>query len=147
MATLVLTEVTDSTSRSIGGGRECRDIRISVDQDHSRLRVCMTLNAVFDFRRAVVARCGRHHRDVARGVGQVFVEGDGDWRPRSGTGMARSARRYRRDEVALCRRRANSLPRNHMSRIGTVMLAVVTGLTRYRRDHRVIHRRLTNHQQ
>jgi hypothetical protein len=95
----------------------------------------MTLNTRFDFRRVVVAVCRREHRDVTRGVRQVLVSGSGDRRPSSGTGMTRCARRHRCDEV--CRR----FWRNHMSGIATVMPAIMTTLTRFERDHRMIHRR------
>ena len=102
----------------------------------------MTLNTGFDLRSAVVAGCRRRHRDVTRGVREVFVGGDGDRRPRSGTGMTRSARRYRCDEVTLCCCRTNSFPRSNVSGSTTIMFAIVTGLTRFKRDRRVIHRRI-----
>ena len=99
----------------------------------------MTLNTCFDFRGAVISSSRRRHRNVARRVGEMFVGGDRDRRPRSGAGMTRSARRYRGDEVALGCRRTNGLPSHNVSGIAAVMFAVVTGLARFKRDHRVIH--------
>ena len=87
----------------------------------------------------MVASRRRSHRDITRGVGQVLVEGDRDRRPRSRTGMTRHARLNGGDEVTLYCRRADRLPRNSVSGITTVMFAVVTGLARYRRDHRMVH--------
>ena len=72
----------------------------------------------------------------------MLVEGDRDRRPRSRTGMTRHARHNGGDEVTLYCRRADRLPRNSVSGITTVMFAVVTGLARYRRDHRMIHGRV-----
>ncbi len=137
-----LASMTSGASLCISGVRECRDIRIAVDQDRSRLRVFMTRHTLWDFRGAVVASRRRTHRDITRGVGQVLVAGDRDRRPRSCTGMTRRARHNGGDEVTLYCRRADRLPRNSVSGITTVMFAVVTGLARYRRDHRMIHGRI-----
>jgi len=93
----------------------------------------MTLNTRFDFRCAVVAICRRQHRDVARGVGKVFIGRGRDRCPSSGTGMTRRARRHRCDEVS------RRFWRNDTSGIAAMMIAVVTALARFERDHRMIH--------
>ena len=139
MLIFTLAGMTSGTSRGIRGVRECRDVRIAVDQDRSRLRVCMTRHTLWDFRCAVVASRRRAHGDVTRGVRQVLVDGDRDRRPRSRTGMTGRARHNGGDEVTLYCRRTNRLPRNSVSGITTVMLGIVTSLTRFERDHRVIH--------
>jgi len=142
MLIFTLGSMTSGASRSITGVRECRDIRIAVDQVLSRLRVFMTRHTLGDFRGVVVAIRRRSHRDITWGVGQVLVEGDRDRCPRRRTGMTRRARLNGADEVTLYCRRADRLPRNSVSGITTVMFAVVTGLARYRRDRRMVHGRI-----
>ena len=144
MRIFTLASMTSGASRRISGV-ECRDIRIAVDQVRSQLRGIMTRHTLGDFRGVVVASRRRFHRDITRWVGQVLVEGDRDRRPRSRTGMTRRARLNGGDEeVTLYCRRADRLPRNNVSGITTVIfdIAVVTGLARYRRDHRMIHGRV-----
>ncbi len=131
-----LASMTSGTRRSIGGRRECGDIPVALDRGRPQLRVCMTLDTGFDFRRAVIARRRRHGRDVTRGIREVFVCGHRDRRPSSDTGMTRSARRYGCDEVG------RRFWRGDMSGIAAVVLAIVTRLTALKRDHRMIHRRI-----
>lgn len=117
MATPILFEVTDGTSRSVSRIGECRDIPICG-------RILMALTALCDPLRAVVAG--------VTNAGMVI----GDRRPGRGARMTRGARAYGRDKVS------RRLRRNDVSSVATIVVPIVTAVTRFERDYRMVHRRI-----
>ena len=122
MLTYTLTVVTRRAGCPIVHGtgiRECRDIRI-------RRRIVMTFRTSCYFLAAVSAR-----ETVTAGM-RIVAHAH---RPGTGALMTRGTRGDGGDKVS------RRLCRGNMSRIRTIMCTIVTILTRFKGDHRMVHGR------